>query len=60
VLSLSKNDNPTADDFVTQLSQLQVTTKPHLQEAQDCYKAYANKLRKESPSFQIGDKVWFI
>ena len=31
-----------------------------LQKAQDSYKAFVDKFRKESPSFQIGDKVWLL
>jgi len=55
-----ENENPAAVDFATRLSELHALMKIHLREAQDRYKGAADKLRKESPSFIIGDKVWLI
>jgi len=46
LLSLSKNDNPAANDFATQLSQLQAKIKLHLQETQDRYKHMQTSLEK--------------
>jgi hypothetical protein len=60
LLDPSKIDNPTVEDFATRLLQFQDTMKLQLQEAQDSYKASANKSRKEQPSLEVGDKVWFL
>jgi len=55
-----KSDNIVANDFAIWLSQLQEIMKFHLQEIQDCYKAFAKKLKNESLLFYIGDKTWLI
>jgi hypothetical protein len=60
MLNQSKNENPTADDFAARLLELHALIKVHLEEAQDRYEAGADKIRKESLSFLVGDKVSFI
>jgi hypothetical protein len=60
LLDPSKTDNPTAEDFAIRLLQFQDTMKPQLQEAQDRYKTFVDKSRKEQPSLQVGNKVWLL
>jgi len=55
MLNLSKNDNLAIENFVTQVLQLQLTMKFHLQEVQDHCKATAKKLKKVILSFQVGN-----
>ena len=42
------------------MAELQKTMKIQLEGAQERYKVATNSLRKEQPSFQIGDKVWLL
>ena len=58
LLSTSRHNNPTAEEFTKHLSQLQATLKLQLQTAQASYKTSADEFRKKSPTFQVGDKVW--
>ena len=60
VLNISQVDNPAAQDLTSKLLELHEIMKLHLQKAQDRYKTSADTLRKESPPFQIGDKVWLL
>jgi hypothetical protein len=52
--------NPAAEDLAKHLSEIQATLKMQLQQAQDQYKTSADRLRKESPAFHVGDKVWLL
>ena len=54
------NNNPAAEGFAKQLSELQATMRLQLQTAQESYKASADKFRNEAPTFKIGDKVWLL
>jgi hypothetical protein len=54
------NNNPAAESFARQLSELQATMRLQLQTAQESYKAFADKLRNEAPTFKIGDRVWLL
>ena len=54
------NNNPAAEDFAKQLSELQAMLRLQLQTAQESYKASADKFRNEAPTFKIGDKVWLL
>jgi hypothetical protein len=54
------NNNPAAEGFAKQLSELQATLRLQLQTAQESYKASADKFRNEAPTFKIGDKVWLL
>jgi hypothetical protein len=50
--------SPAAERIVENLEQLHHEVRKHLQEAQDSYKQFADRQRKESPLFRIGDLVW--
>jgi hypothetical protein len=52
--------NPTAEDLVTTLRQVHEQLIEELTRAQHSYKEYADKQRKEQPTFNIGDKVWLL
>jgi hypothetical protein len=54
------NNNPAAESFARQLSELQATMRLQLQTAQESYKAFADKLRNKAPTFKIGDRVWLL
>ena len=54
------NNNPAAEGFAKQLSELQATLRLQLQIAQESYKASTDKFRNEAPTFKIGDKVWLL
>lgn len=53
-------DNLIVKEFIRQLEDLHTTIKLKLEEAQDWYKAIANRFRKDQPSFWVGDKMWFL
>lgn len=55
-----KDENPAAEDLFKHLVEIQTTLKLQLQAAQDSYKISADKFRKDSPAFQVGDKVWLL
>ena len=57
LLNPMANNNPAAEGFAKQLSELQATLRLQLQTAQESYKASADKFRNEAPTFKIGDKV---
>jgi len=42
LLSMSKSDNPTIDNFTAALLQLHTTTKLHLQKAQNFYTTFVH------------------
>ena len=44
LMTTSKNDNPTAEQYTRHLMELQVSMKVYLEEAQDHYKISADKL----------------
>lgn len=54
------NNNPAAEGFAKQLSELQATLRFQLQSAQESYKAAADKFRNKAPIFKIGAKVWLL
>jgi hypothetical protein len=60
LLNPGANNNPAAEGFAKQLSELQATLRLQLQTAQESYKASADKFRNEAPTFKIGDKVWLL
>jgi len=60
LLNISQRDNPPAKDLASRLSKLQETIKLYLQEAQDHYKTYVDTLRKKSPPFKVGEKIWLL
>jgi len=55
-----KDENPAAEDLSKHLVEIQTTLKLQLQAAQDSYKISADKFRKDSPTFQVGEKVWLL
>ena len=60
MLQPSRSENPAVEEFATRMAELQATMKSHLEKAQKRYKVAADALRKEQPSFQVGDKVWLL
>ena len=60
LLNPMANNNPAAEGFAKQLSELQAMLRLQLQTAQESYKASADKFRNEAPTFKIGDKVWLL
>jgi hypothetical protein len=53
-------DNPTAGDFVTQLSEIHTKMKDKLLETQDQQKDNTDKSRKTHPMINIKDKLWLF
>ena len=53
-------ENLRPEEFATRMAELQATIKSHLEGAQERYKVTADALRKEQPSFQVGNKVWLF
>jgi hypothetical protein len=60
VLNISQMNNPAAQDLTSRLLEFQEIMKLHLHKIQDRYKTSADTLHKESPPFQIGNKVWLL
>jgi len=60
MLPTSNEENPTIENFVRWLKELHSIMEKHIKEVQTCYKESPNVKRKESLTFQIGDKVWLL
>jgi len=60
VPNILRTNYPTVEDLASQLLKVQKTMRLQLEDAQDRYKIYVDVLRKESPSFQISEKVWLL
>ena len=60
MLSVWREESPTAEDFAKQMEELHTIMKMHLEQAQMCYKEIIDVKRKKHPSFQVGDKVWLL
>lgn len=60
MLASTGDKNPAAENLAKHLSEIQAILKMQLQQAQDLYKTSADRLRKESPVFHVGDKVWLL
>jgi len=60
MLQTWKEETLATDNFATCLKKLHLTMEEHIKEAQVHYKKFANIKRKESPIFQVGDKVWLL
>jgi len=55
-----KEESPTTNNFETCLKKLHLTMEEHIKKAQVHYKEFVDVKRKESPIFQVGDKVWLL
>ena len=60
MLASTGDKNPAAENLAKHLSEIQAILKMQLQQAQDLYKTSADRLRKKSPAFHVGDKVWLL
>lgn len=50
--------NPAAENYLEALRQSQQVVSEELKKAQEDYKRFADRKRKEQPAFRIGDLVW--
>ena len=61
---LETSNNPTVQDCLLQLKDIQVKLSNHLLHAQASYKKAADRHRldssKDEPKFRVGDRVWLL
>ena len=58
VLPVLPSSFPSVEERLTEINKLHCICRENITKANETFSEYANRCRKESPDFQIGDKVW--
>ena len=52
--------NPASKDTLEEIKKVNMELRTQLELAQESYKKYADRKRKEAPKFEVGEKVWLM